>query len=113
MSFQEKSLECFDCNGTYTFTVEEQEQYRAKGYTNFPKRCPECRQARKTRRQGNHNNSYSTNNRSYTPQRQRFPAVCSECNKETEVPFEPREGRPVYCGDCYRKAKLSTFTPVR
>jgi CxxC-x17-CxxC domain-containing protein len=23
------------------------------------------------------------------------------------VPFEPREGRPVYCSDCYRKVKLS------
>jgi CxxC-x17-CxxC domain-containing protein len=23
------------------------------------------------------------------------------------VPFEPREGRPVYCSDCYRKIKLN------
>jgi CxxC-x17-CxxC domain-containing protein len=23
------------------------------------------------------------------------------------VPFEPREGRPVYCSDCYRKIRLS------
>jgi CxxC-x17-CxxC domain-containing protein len=22
------------------------------------------------------------------------------------VPFEPREGRPVYCSDCYSKMKL-------
>jgi CxxC-x17-CxxC domain-containing protein len=23
------------------------------------------------------------------------------------VPFEPREGRPVYCSECYNKTKLS------
>jgi CxxC-x17-CxxC domain-containing protein len=24
------------------------------------------------------------------------------------VPFEPREGKPVYCSDCYNKMKLGT-----
>jgi CxxC-x17-CxxC domain-containing protein len=24
------------------------------------------------------------------------------------VPFEPREGRPVYCSDCYNKMKSSS-----
>jgi CxxC-x17-CxxC domain-containing protein len=24
------------------------------------------------------------------------------------VPFEPREGRPVYCSECYNKTKLSS-----
>jgi CxxC-x17-CxxC domain-containing protein len=23
------------------------------------------------------------------------------------VPFEPREGRPVYCSECYKKIRLS------
>ncbi|MCL4396918.1 zinc-binding protein, partial [Candidatus Parvarchaeota archaeon] len=27
------------------------------------------------------------------------------CGKETEVPFQPQEGRPVYCRDCYNKRK--------
>ena len=30
---------------------------------------------------------------------------CSECGKEDEVPFKPREGTPVYCKDCYFKKK--------
>jgi CxxC-x17-CxxC domain-containing protein len=30
---------------------------------------------------------------------------CSECGKEDEVPFKPREGTPVYCKDCYFKQK--------
>jgi CxxC-x17-CxxC domain-containing protein len=115
MSFQDKTLTCSDCNKSFTFSVEEQEQFQSRGYTNEPKRCPECRQARKTERFSNGggnsygNNSYSNRNSSYgsASPRQMFPAVCSDCGKETSVPFEPRQGRPVYCSDCYRKVRVS------
>lgn len=30
-------------------------------------------------------------------------AVCSDCGKECEVPFQPTEGRPVYCDECFKK----------
>ena len=30
---------------------------------------------------------------------------CSECGKEDEVPFKPRNDAPVYCKDCYFKKK--------
>ncbi|MFC1977690.1 CxxC-x17-CxxC domain-containing protein [Chloroflexota bacterium] len=113
MSFQDKTLECFDCSNTYTFSVEEQEQFQSRGYANDPKRCPECRQARKARQLRNSNNGYGNDNHGYAPRRQMFPTVCSECGKATEVPFEPREGRPVYCSDCYRKVRLSTSATVR
>jgi CxxC-x17-CxxC domain-containing protein len=95
MSFQEKTIQCSDCGREFAFSVEEQEFFQSRGYTNEPKRCPECRQARKTERYGSGG---------YRP-RQMFPAVCAECGRETEVPFEPREGRPVYCNDCYRKIR--------
>jgi CxxC-x17-CxxC domain-containing protein len=107
MSFQDKTLECSDCAKSFTFSAEEQEQFQSRGYTNEPKRCPECRQARKAERYGNNSNSYGNSNRSYTTQRQLFPAVCAECGKETQVPFEPSQGRPVYCSDCYRKVRTS------
>ena len=93
MSFEEKSLQCSDCGATFTFSAEEQEFFQNKGYTNEPKRCPACRQTRKAERYGT--GGYR--------QRQMFPAVCAECGKDTEVPFEPREGRPVYCSECYNK----------
>lgn len=32
-------------------------------------------------------------------------AVCSDCGIDTQVPFVPTEGRPVYCKDCYNKHK--------
>jgi CxxC-x17-CxxC domain-containing protein len=35
--------------------------------------------------------------------RQMYPAVCAECGKDTEVPFEPRGDRPVYCRECFSK----------
>ncbi len=47
MTFQEKTLTCSDCTKSFTFSAEEQEQFQSRGYTNEPKRCPECRQARK------------------------------------------------------------------
>jgi CxxC-x17-CxxC domain-containing protein len=36
-------------------------------------------------------------------QREMHKAVCADCGKECEVPFQPTEGRPVYCRDCYSK----------
>jgi CxxC-x17-CxxC domain-containing protein len=100
MSFEDKSIVCFDCGATFTFSASEQEFFATKGYTNEPKRCPTCRATRKES-QGN-TNSYGYNR----PVRQMYPAVCAQCGKNTEVPFEPRTGRPVYCRDCYNKVSL-------
>ena len=95
MSFQDKTLTCSDCGKSFTFSAEEQEQFQTRGYTNEPKRCPECRQARKSERYGNSGSSHGNSSYGYTPRRQLFPAVCADCGKQTEVPFEPRQGRPV------------------
>jgi len=35
--------------------------------------------------------------------REMHKATCSECGQECEVPFKPKEGRPVFCKDCYKK----------
>lgn len=32
--------------------------------------------------------------------REMHKVICSDCGVETEVPFKPTEGRPVYCRDC-------------
>jgi CxxC-x17-CxxC domain-containing protein len=98
MSFEDKSLQCADCGETFTHSAEEQELFQSRGYTNEPKRCPACRQARKSERFGNSG---------YRAPRQMFAVVCAECGKDTEVPFEPRGDRPVYCSDCYRKVRPS------
>lgn len=38
---------------------------------------------------------------------EKFKAVCAECGKECEIPFNPTEGRPVKCDDCFRKGRES------
>ena len=35
--------------------------------------------------------------------REMHKVTCSDCGKETEVPFKPTEGRPVYCQECFAK----------
>jgi len=97
MSFQDKSIQCADCGTTFSFTAEEQEFFASKGYTNEPRRCRSCRQAKKAERGGGGS--------SYGSPRQMFPAKCAQCGKDTEVPFEPRNGRPVYCSDCFRTVR--------
>ena len=97
MSFEDKSLTCTDCGTNFVFSAEEQEQFQTRGYTNEPKRCPECRATRKI----NSGNSYDGGG-SYGQRREMFPAVCAQCGKDTQVPFKPNGSRPVYCSDCFR-----------
>lgn len=94
MTFQDKQLQCADCGITFTFSADEQAFFQSKGYTNEPKRCPACRQSRKSERFGNTGGGGA--------RRQMYPATCAQCGKETQVPFVPRGDRPVYCSDCYR-----------
>jgi len=102
-SLVDKLLQCSDCGTSFTFSAEEQEFFAVKGYTNEPRRCPSCRQAKRAQR----NNGFGG---SSSPRfsRQMFPAVCAECGMETQVPFEPREGRPVYCSRCYDKVRVNS-----
>ena len=88
---QDKTLTCRDCGHEFIFSVGEQQFYAEKGFTNEPGRCPECRAARRAAR------GRSGSRR----ERQMHPAVCAQCGRATEVPFEPRTDRPVYCPECY------------
>ncbi len=36
-----------------------------------------------------------------------YNVKCTNCGKDTQVPFEPSGGRPVYCRDCYMQKKNS------
>ena len=92
MSYTDKILTCVDCGAHFTFSAEDQEYHASRGFTNEPKRCPSCRQARRAERgEGGYGSS----------PRPMYSAVCAECGQQTEVPFEPRGDRPVYCRSCY------------
>jgi CxxC-x17-CxxC domain-containing protein len=102
MDYADKTLTCSDCGLNFTFGAGEQEFFAGKGFVNEPGRCPDCRAARKQNRFGNdRSGGYGGGYQ----QRQMHAAVCASCGKDCQVPFEPRNGRPVYCSDCY--------TPVR
>ena len=93
---EDKKMTCKECNSPFIFSASEQDFYAQKGFTNEPGRCPECRAARK--QQGGGFNRRDNNNR---PPREMHAVTCSECGKETEVPFRPSGDRPVYCKECF------------
>ncbi len=104
MSFVDKTLTCRDCNAEFVFTIGEQEFYVEKGFTNEPSRCPDCRRANKARRNADGGN-FGGGGGGFGGQRQDRPmydAICSECGKDTRVPFQPKPDRPVYCNDCFQ-----------
>jgi CxxC-x17-CxxC domain-containing protein len=120
--FQDRTLTCRDCGQQFTFTAGEQEFFQTRGLTNDPTRCPECRRARKDARGGGGGFAYSSSSdgfsgtgggggpRGYSgggdrPRREMFDATCSQCGKETKVPFQPRGDKPVYCSDCFETVR--------
>ncbi len=100
-NYQDRTLTCRDCGQDFTFTAGEQEFYASRGLTNLPGRCPDCRAARRS----GSGQSYSP--RSPRPRAEQFATTCASCGKPTTVPFVPREGRPVYCSDCFRSQQPS------
>ena len=97
--YTDETLTCADCANTFTFSAGEQEFFASKGFANKPNRCPDCRVARRAAR----NSGNRASNVSGT--REMHQVICSECGRETEVPFMPRGDRPVYCRECFQKTR--------
>ncbi len=110
MSFQDKTLVCRDCGQEFTFTAGEQEFYQQRGLTNEPGRCPDCRRARKAQQGGGGYGGYSSGGGYERAPRQMYAAVCSQCGRETEVPFQPRGDKPVYCSECFAERRQNSYS---
>jgi CxxC-x17-CxxC domain-containing protein len=134
-SMSDRTLTCRDCGQAFVFTAGEQAFYTERGYSE-PLRCPSCRAARKQQRSSGGDSyggggyssgggygggdSYSSGRSggggygggdSYSRgPRQMYPAVCSQCGKETEVPFKPTAGKPVYCRECFQDRRSSSYS---
>ena len=110
----DKTLTCADCGQPFVFTASEQQFYAERGFTE-PRRCPSCRAARKAQRgdSGGYSSGSSFGDSSYGSgggygsrgPREMFPATCSSCGQETEVPFRPTSGKPVYCSACFAQRR--------
>jgi len=106
MSFQDKVLTCRDCGKEFLFTAGEQSFYAEKGFQHEPTRCRNCRATRKGGAGGG--GSMGDDPRA----RALHPAVCSECGKDTQVPFRPTAGKPVYCRECFQKRTSGGSRPA-
>ena len=126
MEYTDKTLICVDCNAEFIHSADDQARYAERGFTNEPKRCRACREKRKTMGGGGGGSGGGGGGRrgggggggrggyggggGARPPRQMFQVTCSECGQQTEVPFKPTEGRPVYCRNCYQSHKGSAGT---
>jgi len=97
MSYQDRTLSCVECAQSFTFSADDQSYHAEKGYTNEPKRCESCRQARRA------NQSTGGGFGSDRGPREMHSVVCAECGNQATVPFLPRGDRPVYCSDCFSR----------
>lgn len=43
------------------------------------------------------------------PERQMYEVVCDGCGCTTQVPFQPRGDKPVYCRDCFERNRQSRY----
>jgi CxxC-x17-CxxC domain-containing protein len=95
MDYSDKVVKCMDCGAEFVFTAGEQIFFADKGFKNEPKRCKPCKAKRNQRLSG----------QAY--QRVETTTVCSQCGKETTVPFKPTQGRPVYCRECFQQRRTA------
>ena len=100
MAFEDQTLKCRDCGKNFLFSAGEQEFFWAKGLQNIPGRCPGCRAAYKQARG-------IIDDR---PKREYHATICAECGQEAQVPFMPRDDRPVYCSPCFDLVRQQTLT---
>jgi CxxC-x17-CxxC domain-containing protein len=91
--FQDRILKCSECRAEFVFTAGEQHFFHDKNFKNEPKRCKACKSKRQAGAFGAGKTETTT--------------VCSQCGRETTVPFKPTQGRPVFCRECFLSRKAS------
>ena len=89
--FVDRTLKCSECGADFVFTAGEQQFFHDKNFKNEPKRCKACKASRSYSRGGGQQGGHKVETM----------AVCSQCGKETTVPFKPTQGRPVFCRECF------------
>ena len=99
-AYQDRVLQCRDCGIDFVWTAGEQAFYASKNLINQPSRCPSCRTAARAARQAGTSTSAPGRAREF------FPAVCDRCGVQTQVPFLPRNDRPVYCSSCFERVRV-------
>jgi CxxC-x17-CxxC domain-containing protein len=97
MEYQDKVLKCVDCGTDFVFTAGEQLFFHDKQFKNEPKRCKNCKSKRVAVLGASPNGQTHVKTETRTN--------CSNCGKETTVPFRPTQGRPVLCRECFQQRR--------
>ncbi len=108
MEFQDKVLTCIDCGAGFIFTAGKQLFFHDKQFKNEPKRCKVCKSRRvaiitASADPANGNGGGNGNGARYA--RVETRATCSQCGKETTVPFRPTQNRPILCRECFTQKR--------
>lgn len=98
--FTDERLMCVDCNSAFDWTAGEQAYFAEQGFTNVPKRCKPCRNARRGQQGTEGLARPAPEQREWQKE---FEVVCDKCGADATVPFKPRRGQPVYCKPCFRE----------
>jgi CxxC-x17-CxxC domain-containing protein len=109
MSFQDKTLTCVDCGQSFVFTAGEQEFFAQRGFQNEPKRCKNCKAAKKSGAGGGSGAGFGGGSGGG---REMHEVTCSSCGQKTTVPFKPTLDRPVYCRTCFQSRRGGSSRPM-
>ena len=101
MEYQDKTLKCMDCGTDFVFTAGEQLFFHDKQFKNEPKRCKNC----KGKRVAVLGATSHGPSRGHSYVKTETRTNCSQCGKETTVPFRPTQGRPVLCRECFQQGR--------
>jgi CxxC-x17-CxxC domain-containing protein len=91
MEFQDKVLTCADCGTDFLFTAGEQIFFQEKNFRNPPRRCKSCKSKHVPMLRTPHPGRTQNHNRS--SYKVETLTNCSQCGKETTVPFKPTISR--------------------
>jgi CxxC-x17-CxxC domain-containing protein len=102
VEFTDRTLTCIECGEEFLFSAGEQRFFALKSLVNEPRRCKNCKiqrnlGLRESRAQGGGFVKHET------------LATCSQCGKQTTLPFRPTQGRPVFCRDCFQHRKMAAM----
>lgn len=110
-TFADRTLRCRECGKEFVYRAADQEEAAGRGHYHDPSRCADCRAVRRQRRgdaaQAPAHDAAAGGPGGGRQRREMHSAICAECGAQAQVPFVPRNDRPVYCSNCFEKVRVA------
>ena len=100
---EDQQLICSDCGQSFTFTAEDQEFFRERGYS-APKRCKTCRQAKKNEQSGGGGGGY------HRSAPQSTSVICSGWDSRPPFHSSPEAIAPCIARIAFRAGRTAVVT---